>query len=142
MQRLRAVTQDDVLAASEDERATRDLLRVRRTLELWLWEAPDFGEIHVLNPDDKLPDGPVAEAKLTWLRQAEAGDEKARASLARVAELQRDLVQDGRYRRPPILNDREARPSLHAGRHRLVAAHACWTEGTFVRPIEILWVLP
>lgn len=131
-----------MLAASEDERATRDLLRNRKTLELWLWEAPDFGQINVLNPDDRLPEGPVAVARSTWLRQAEAGDHKAQASLARVAELQRDLVKDGRYRRPPILNDREARPSLHAGRHRLVAAHACWTEGTFVHPIEILWVLP
>jgi hypothetical protein len=140
---LRTACIGEVLAASGNSReSTLGLFISRLRVELWSYEAPDFAGVSVRSPEPTEPAGPVREAMSDWQRLADSGNQAAARSLAKIESLRRDLVRDGRFQVPPILNDEVAAPSLHDGRHRLVAAHSAWASGQFNLPLEVLWVRP
>jgi hypothetical protein len=141
---LRTACAEEIYDASDHPRAvTEGVLSSRLKREVWSFEAPDFGDVMVRNPNKAaLKDDRVAFAKIVWTRQAAEGDVSAEIDLRKVASLESDLRRDGKFHLRPILQDVTERISLHDGRHRLVAAHACWSDGTFVAPIQVFWVMP
>lgn len=140
---LRTACAEEIFDASDHPCAvTERVLSCWLKIEVWSFEAPDFGDLLVRNPNKAvLKDDPVASAKGVWTRQAAVGDVSAEIDLPKVASLESDLRHDGRFHLRPILQHVTERVSLHDGRHRLVAVHACWSDGTSVAPIHVFWVM-
>lgn len=141
---VRIADSEEIIEASDQAReVTQNLLKGRPRQEVWTFEAPDFREVLVRNPNRSiLADNSVASAKAVWTRQADNGDTSARADLRKVAELESDLRRERRFRQRPILQDVTEKITLHDGRHRLVAAYECWSNASFRGPIEVFWVMP
>lgn len=140
---VRTASIEEVLAVSGKSRSdTLDLFKDRKFLEVWAWDVADFDKVRVLGIDGSGANSSVEEAEAFWKTQTLTLGATPGGDLERLAQLKRDLVANGRFYHRPILHDLSAAPSVHDGRHRVVAAHACWIEGTFRGQVEVYWITP
>jgi hypothetical protein len=143
MRRVGSVSRDAILAASGNSAwDTSTMLSTREVTEVWELDPADYSVITVRGPSGERPAEPVSTAKGSWVRWASEGDPRAKAELERIDELESDLRRDGRFQKAPILNDLHYTPSLHDGRHRLIAAHSCLQDESVTTPLVVYLARP